>query len=73
MADLSNKSTEELSKTINDFYKKIGFANKMGNDAMIRQLRIMLDTYQAEYQMRLAKEVQSAKENPIFKDSLDVG
>lgn len=73
IGDLSGKTTDELLQTINGLYKKMRFANKMGNGAMIQQMRSVIDTYQEEYQKRVREEVKAAEENPIFKDSLDIG
>jgi hypothetical protein len=73
ISDLSGKTTEELLKTINDMYKKMAFANRMGNAAMKQQLQMVMANYQQEYQKRIAVEVKAAEDNPIFKDSLDIG
>jgi hypothetical protein len=73
MTDLSGKTLDELLKTINETYKKISFAGKMGNTAMLNQLRMVADTYQEEINKRYRAEANAAKENPIFKDSLDIG
>jgi len=73
MTDLTGKTLDELLKTINETYKKMSFAGKMGNTAMLNQLRMVADTYQEEINKRYRAEANAAKENPIFKDSLDIG
>ena len=73
LADLSTKTLDELLKTQNETYKKISFAGKMGNAAMLNQLRMIADTFQEEINKRYHAEANAAKENPIFKDSLDIG
>ena len=73
LSNLTDKTLDELLKTINETYKKISFAGKMGNTAMINQLRMVADTYQEEINKRYRAESNAAKENPIFKDSLDIG
>jgi DNA invertase Pin-like site-specific DNA recombinase len=73
MVDLSGKTLDELLKIINETYKKISFAGRMGNTAMLNQLRMVADTYQEEINKRYRAEANAAKENPIFKDSLDIG
>jgi hypothetical protein len=40
---------------------------------MVNQLRLVADTYQEEINKRYRAEANAAKENPIFKDSLDIG
>jgi hypothetical protein len=71
--DLSDKSLDDLLKTSNDLHKKIAFAGRMGNANMINQLRNTLNIFQQEINKRYQQEAQAAKENPIFKDSLDIG
>jgi len=71
--DLSGKSLDDLLKTSNDLHKKIAFVGRMGNSNMINQLRNTLNIFQQEINKRYAAEAQAAKENPIFKDSLDIG
>lgn len=73
MSNLNDKTLDELLKSINETYKKISFAGKMGNSAMVNQLRLVADTYQEEINKRYRAEANAAKENPIFKDSLDIG
>ena len=73
MSNLTDKTLDELLKSINETYKKISFAGKMGNSAMVNQLRMIADTYQEEINKRYRAEANAAKENPIFKDSLDIG
>ena len=73
MSNLNDKTLDELLKSINETYKKISFAGKMGNSAMVNQLRLIADTYQEEINKRYRAEANAAKENPIFKDSLDIG
>ena len=73
MSNVTDKTLDELLKSINETYKKISFAGKMGNSAMVNQLRLVADTYQEEINKRYRAEANAAKENPIFKDSLDIG
>jgi hypothetical protein len=54
-------------------HKKIAFMGCMGNANMVNQMRNMVFMYQEEINKRFAAEAQAARENPIFKDSLDVG
>ena len=71
--DLTQKSLDDLLKVTNDLHKKLGFMARMGNANMVNQMRNMLYMYQEEINKRYQMEAQAAKENPIFKDSLDVG
>jgi hypothetical protein len=51
--DLSDKTTDDLSKTIADLQKKLTFAYRSQNHTMINQLRMVVETYQEEFQNRL--------------------
>jgi ElaB/YqjD/DUF883 family membrane-anchored ribosome-binding protein len=73
IGDLADKSLDDLLKTTNDLHKKMAWAARMGHNHMIQQMRSVLDTYQEEINKRYRAEAQAAKENPIFKDSLDIG
>lgn len=53
ISDLSAKSLEELQSTITDLQGKLNFAFRMGNSAMISQLRMVIESYQTESAKRL--------------------
>jgi len=73
MGSLADLETEALLKQMNGLYPKLAFARRTGNGAMINQINMVIAEHQNEYSNRIAAEVQKAKENPIFKDSLDIG
>ena len=73
IGDLSGKTVDELLETINKLHVRMGFARRTGNGAMITQIMNVINTYQMEYDKRRMAEVKAAEENPIFKDSLDIG
>ena len=71
--DLSKKSLDDLLKTVNDLHKKMTFMGRMGNANMINQMRNIVFLYQEEINKRYRDEAEAAKQNPIMKNSLDVG
>jgi hypothetical protein len=73
IGDLKDKSLDDLLNTVNGLHKKMSWAARMGHNHIILQLRNIVDTYQEEINKRYAAEANAAKENPIFKDSLDIG
>ena len=73
IGNLSSKSTEDLVSTVNMLHNRMAWASRMGHNNMVQQLKNTAATYQAEYQKRLREEVKAAEENPIFKNSLDIG
>ena len=73
MGNLSDKTLDELLITVNGLHKRMSWLAKMNNGIMVQQMRNVVDTYQEEINKRYMKEVEEAKKNPIFKDSLDIG
>ena len=71
--DLTQKSLDDLLKTINDLHKKTAWLGRMGNTAMINQMRGVIFLYQEEINKRYRQEAEAAKQNPVMKNSLDIG
>ena len=59
MPDLSNKTTEELVKEMNDLYVKLRMFGRQSE--MLNQVMIILNAYKEEYQKRLAADYQKSK------------
>ena len=53
IGDLSDKSMEDLSNTISDLTKKLGFAYRMQNGPMIHQIGMVMESYKAEYNKKM--------------------
>lgn len=53
ITDLSDKSLEDLSKTISDLNQKLNFAYRMQNGALINQLNMAIESYNVEYKRRM--------------------
>lgn len=53
ITDLSDKSLEDLSKTISDLNQKLNFAYRMQNGALINQIRMAIESYNGEYKRRM--------------------
>lgn len=51
--DLSDKTLEELSKTLSELNTKLNFAYRMQNGALINQIRMAIDSYNTEYKKRM--------------------
>jgi hypothetical protein len=51
--DLSDKTMDELTKTIGDLQSKMSFALRMQNGTMIQQLRMVIESYNVEYTKRI--------------------
>lgn len=53
ITNLSEKSLEELSKTITDLNQKLNFAYRIQNGALINQIYMAIESYNSEYKKRM--------------------
>lgn len=51
--DLSDKSLDDLTKTLTDLQGKINWARRSSNPALVNQMQMVIESYQAEYQKRM--------------------
>lgn len=51
--DLSDKSIEDLQETISSLTNKLTFAYRTGNQSLIQQLLMALDSYKVEYSKKM--------------------
>lgn len=65
--------TDKLLETLNSLYQKQTMILKSGNTNALAQLKLILSEYQNEYNLRMAEEAEKAKQNPIMKNSVDIG
>jgi ribosomal protein L29 len=49
ISSLADKTLEELQGSITDLNKKLNFAYRMQNGAMIHQLNMVIESYRKEY------------------------
>lgn len=71
--DLTKLSMEELTAKHSDLLKRITFAYRTGNTAMVQQLQMLLEDYQSELNtrnQRQLEEMQKASKN--FKNIIDI-
>lgn len=53
ITNLSEKSLEEISKTITDLNQKLNFAYRIQNSALINQIHMAIESYNSEYKKRM--------------------
>ncbi len=53
LPDLSDKSLEDLSKTISELQGRLNFVYRTQNQALIGQLNMVMEGYRREYQRRM--------------------
>lgn len=51
--NLSEKTLDELSKSLSDLNSKLNFAYRMQNGALINQLKMAIESYNVEYKKRM--------------------
>jgi hypothetical protein len=51
--DLSDKSLDDLTKTLTDLQSKLNFAYRTQNHSLIKQLYMVIESYQAEHKVRM--------------------
>lgn len=59
--NLSDKSLEDLQKTISDLMGKLTFAYRMGNGPLIQQLQMVIESYKSEYNKKMDEMVKKQK------------
>jgi hypothetical protein len=63
ISNLSDKSLEELQKTLSDLTGKLTFAYRMGNGALIHQLNMAIDSYRTAYNDKMNEMIKAQKIN----------
>lgn len=51
--DISKLTLEELQSKISDLNKKLAFASRTGNQAMVSQLQLILGSYNQAYKTKI--------------------
>lgn len=51
--DLSDKSLEELQETLSSLIKKTNFAYRTGNQPLINQLNMIIESYKVAYNKKM--------------------
>lgn len=71
--DLSKISLEELQKKQSDLTNRLSTAYRWGNPAMVHQLQMLLQDYNAEVSMRGQKALAEMQKNSKqFKNIIDI-
>jgi hypothetical protein len=67
--DLSDKTIEELQTTISDLTNKLNYAYRTGNQPLIHQMNMVIESYKHEYTKKM--DVAIKKQNIDNKISID--
>jgi hypothetical protein len=53
ISDLSDKSLDDLTKTLTDLQGKLNWARRSSNPGLVNQMQMVIESYQSEYQKRM--------------------
>lgn len=65
--NLEDLSAQELLDKITELYKKLGIAARTGNGHMCDQIRMVIESYQTQYQVKTRRD-----DNTPFDDVIDI-
>ena len=71
IGDISGLKIEEIQHKISELNKRLSFAYKTGNGALIHQLNMVLNAYNQEYQNKLAKLMPKGDDDK-YGDKIDI-
>jgi uncharacterized membrane protein (DUF106 family) len=63
ISDLSEKTMEELQDTITDLNKKLNFAYRTGNSALLNQLQMVIESYKNQHRKKMDELFDKQKLN----------
>ena len=67
IANLDDLSAEDLTNKITELHKKLAIAARTGNGHMCDQIRMALESYQNQYQIKTRRD-----DNTPFDDVIDI-
>ena len=71
IGDLSGLKIEELQHKISELNKRMSFAYKTGNQALLGQLQMVLEAYNREYAHKMAKLMPKGDDDK-YGDKIDI-
>jgi uncharacterized membrane protein (DUF106 family) len=71
IGDLSGLKIEELQHKMSELNKRISFAYKTGNQALLGQLQMVLEAYNREYAVKMAKLMPKGDDDK-YGDKIDI-
>lgn len=71
IGDLSGLKIEELQSKISELNKRMSFAYKSGNQALLGQLQMVLEAYNREYAVKMAKLMPKGDDDK-YGDKIDI-
>ncbi len=60
---LEDKSLEELQNTISGLYSKLTYASRTGNQPLVSQINMVIESYRKEYNKRMDEMIKKQNIN----------
>ena len=70
IGDLSELTIEQLQNKISELNKRLAFANKTGNQALVNQLQMVLSSYNTQYQRKMRDLMPKGDDK--YGDKIDI-
>jgi UDP-N-acetyl-D-mannosaminuronate dehydrogenase len=71
LGDISNLKIEELQNKISEINKRLSFAYRSGNQALVNQLNMVLESYNIEYARKMDKLMPKGGDDK-YGDKIDI-
>ncbi len=72
VSDAKQLSDQALADRISDLVKKISMARRTGNGYLVNQVQMALESYQAEYRVRLDEQFRRAQGEHNFGNIINI-
>jgi hypothetical protein len=72
MGNLRDVELEELIRKISDLNQKYTQSLRSGNQSLANQIRMVMNSYQEEYQRRMAELADKARNDKMLKDKVNI-
>jgi hypothetical protein len=72
IGETDSMTLEQLSTRISELYKKLGIAQRTGNANLCNQIRMALETFNNQYQSKLANSYKKQSGDTDFGDKINI-
>lgn len=72
IGDITHLTPEELGDKVSDLYNKLSIAQRSGNGHLCNQLRMAIETYNNQYQLKLREQWNKSSGNVDFSDKIKI-
>jgi hypothetical protein len=72
ISGLENLTLDELQTKMSEITKKMNYVSRTGNNYLIYQLQLALNTYNDAYQTKIQEQFSKSKDNGSLTDNIDI-